>query len=212
MYIEGGSFTFREEFYNASILQLKMEKYSEAKRLAKKSLDEAIDIYGPSHSTSGMSLFLLGLISQYQTEFIEAELFYEKELSIFEKVFPKNDNVVLNVLQNLAFVYQSQGKYPEAEQLYKRVLKIKEEDYGKENSQIIPILCSLADLLKQMKKYDESEELYTRGLQILIHEYGPDHPQVGDIYINLHKIYSILNKRDEDKQLYNFLKKHSDYL
>ena len=62
-----------------------------------------------------MSLFLLGLNIPISTEFIEAESFYEKALSIFEKVFSKNDTVVLNVLQNLAFVYQSQGKYPEAE-------------------------------------------------------------------------------------------------
>ena len=211
MNIEGGSFTLWEEFYNASIRLLKMEKYAEAKRLAKKSLNEAIDIYGSTHSTSGMSLFLLGLISQYQAEFTESEVFYEKALSIFERIFSAKDIVVLNVLQNLAFVYQSQGKYPEAEQLYKRVLKLKEEDYGKENSQLIPILCSLANLLKEMKKFGESEELYTRGLQILIHEYGPDHPQIGDIYVNLHNIYSILNKREEDKQLYNFIKKHSDY-
>ena len=211
MDIEGGSYTLWEEFYNASIKLLKLEKYTEAKRLAKKSLNEAIDVYGPSHSASGMSLFLIGLISQYQAEFAEAEVSYEKALSIFERIFSKNDTVVLNVLQNLAFVYQSQGNYPEAEQLYKRVLRIKEEYYGKENSQLIPILCSLANLLKEMKKFGESEELYTRGLQILIHEYGPDHPQIGDIYINLHNIYSILNKREEDKQLYNFLKKHSDY-
>jgi len=211
MGIEGGSFTLWEEFYNASIRLLKMEKHAEAKRLAKKSLSEAMDIYGPSHSTSGMSLFLLGLISQYQAEFKEAEVFYEKALSIFERIFSKDDIVILNVLQNLAFVYQSQGKYPEAEQLYKRVLRIKEQGYGKENCQIIPILCSLANLLKEMKKFDEAEELYTRGLQILIHEYGPDHPQIGDIYVHLHNIYSILNKREEDKQLYNFLKKHSDY-
>ena len=211
MDIEGGSFTLWEEFYNASIRLLKMDKYPEAKRLAKKSLNESIDVYGPTHSTSGMSLFLLGLISQYKADFTEAETFYENALSIFEKIFSKNDTVVLNVLQNLAFVYQSQGKYPEAEQLYKRVLKIKEEDYGKENSQLISALCSLANLLKEMKKFDESEELYTRALQILIHEYGPDHPQIGDIYVNLHNIYSILNKREEDKQLYNFLKKHSDY-
>ncbi len=208
---QGGSFTLWEEFYNASISLLKMDRYSEAKRLAKKSLNEAIDIYGKFHSSSGMSLFLLGLISQYQAEYREAEEHYEKALSIFEKIFPPNDNVLLSVLQNLAFVYQSQGKYPEAEQLYKKVLKIKENEHGKENPEIISILCSLANLLKEMKKFEEAESLYTRGLQILIHQYGPDHPQIGDIYVNLHKIYSILNKREEDKQLYNFLKKHSDY-
>ena len=87
MDIEGGSFTLWEEFYNASIRLLKLEKYTEAKRLAKKSLNEAIDVYGPSHSTSGMSLFLIGLISQYQAEFAEAEVSYEKALSIFERIF-----------------------------------------------------------------------------------------------------------------------------
>ena len=84
MDIDSGSFTLWEEFYNASVRLLKMEKYIEAKRLARKSLNEAIDVYGPSHSASGMSLFLLGLISQYKAEYAEAEVFYEKALAIFE--------------------------------------------------------------------------------------------------------------------------------
>ena len=77
MDIDSGSFTLWEEFYNASVRLLKMEKYIEAKRLARKSLNEAIDVYGPSHSASGMSLFLLGLISQYKAEY--ADIRYVKK-------------------------------------------------------------------------------------------------------------------------------------
>jgi len=137
-----------------------------------------------------------------QERYAEAEPFYQRALSTYEKVFGKENHTNLPLLLNsLAESYKYQGKYAEAEPLYQRSLGILEKEFG-ENQTLAIFLNAFAELYDYKGKYEKAEPLYKRSLEIYKKENVKDHPSVAKTLNNLAGLYESQGKYAEAEPLY----------
>jgi hypothetical protein len=77
----------------------------------------------PNPNTTQSFLQLANLFVQ-QGKYVEAELFYQRVLSIYEQQLSRSHPRVTVCLNNLALLSQQQRKYAKAELVLRRVLAI----------------------------------------------------------------------------------------
>ncbi len=96
----------------------------------------------------------------------EAELVFQRSLSIRENALGKNHPHMANSLKTLADLYKKQGKYAEAESLYRRSLLLDEKLFGSNHPHVADGLDNLAAFYVELNKYAEAETLYRRSFAI----------------------------------------------
>ena len=113
-----------------------------------------------------------------RARYTEAEPFYQRALTIREKLLgPEHPDVAWRV-SYLGVLYSRQGRYAEAEPLFERALLIWEQALGPEHTQVAWGLHDLATLNKRQGRYAQAEPLFERALLIWEQALGAENPQV----------------------------------
>src|SRR5439155_17533129 len=79
-------------------------------------------------------------------KYVEAEPFYQRALTIRERVRGSEHEEVASSFTNLALLYQAQGKYAEAEPLYQKALAICEKSLEPDDPEVARTCNNLASL------------------------------------------------------------------
>jgi CHAT domain-containing protein/tetratricopeptide (TPR) repeat protein len=174
-------------------------KYSEATKIAKRSLALAEKKFAPDHPHVGTSLYLVAFLYQAQGRYDEAELLYKRELAISEKGLGISVGISLN---SLAELYRVQGRYAKAEPLLRRALIISEEALGPDHPNISKLLNKLAQLYREQERYSEAEPLYNRSLATIEKALGKDHIDVATTLNNLATLYQTQGRFADAEPLY----------
>ena len=132
----------------------------------------------------------------------EAESFYQRALTIWEKALGPNHPDVATSLNNLAVLYKDQGNYAKAETFHQRALAIKEKALGPNHPDVASSLNNLAVLYKDQGNYAEAEPLHQRALVIKEKALGPNHPDVATSLHNLAGLYQDQGNYAEAEPLY----------
>jgi tetratricopeptide (TPR) repeat protein len=144
---------------NQEVARLNREgKYTEATKIAEKSLDVAEKDFGPDHPNVAASLTGLAQLYESQGKYSEAELLFEQSLAIREKALGPDHPDVAASLNDLAELYRAQGRYTEAEPLYKRALPIYVKALGADHLTVAKVLGNLLQMKKQMGNRQEASE------------------------------------------------------
>src|SRR4051794_20506518 len=93
----------------------------------------------------------------------EAEPIAQRMLTLAERSFTNQPEVIATSLHKLAIVYAAQGRYAEAEPLYKRSLALREKALGPEHPDVAASLNNLADAYHQQGKDVDAEPLLDRA-------------------------------------------------
>jgi predicted ATPase/class 3 adenylate cyclase len=120
----------------------------------------------------------------------EASLYYQKALSIAERIYSSDHPYVVNILNYLGNIYHAQGFYDKAGTLFERALKISERVLGTEDRLTAGIMNNLAYLLGSKGDFDSAESLHRRALEIGEKVLGKDHKHtansLNDLALLLH--------------------------
>jgi tetratricopeptide (TPR) repeat protein len=144
---------------NQEVARLNREgKYTEATKIAEKSLDVAEKAFGPEHLNVATSLTGLAQLYKSQGKYLEAEPLFEQSLAIREKALGPDHPDVAASLNDLAELYRAQGRYTEAEPLYKRALPIYVKALGADDPAVTKTLGNLEQMKKQMGNKQEDSE------------------------------------------------------
>ena len=149
-----------------SLTLLKQGRYSEASKVADKSLKVAEKAFGTNHPTVGISLNILASSYKGQGKYDEAEPLFKRSLAIFEKALGPDHPSVASSLNNLAGLYESIGDYAKAEPLFKRSLTISEKALGPDHPDVANSLNNLAALYAALEDFDKAHGLFTRAQEI----------------------------------------------
>ena len=189
---------------NAAFPHGAFESWSACERLLPHSLVCATWIEQARITTAKAAhlLFQTGLYLDERARYVEAELLYQRALSIREQSLGPEHPDVAALLNNLASSYRAQGKHAEAELLYQRALHIREQSQESESSDVAYPLTNLATLYLEQGKYTEAEPLYQRALRIREQSQGPEHPDVAYPLNGLANLYSEQGRYEEAELLY----------
>jgi len=138
----------------------------------------------------------------YSGKFEEALMWYEKSLSIREKIFGKEHPDTAAVYNNIALVCDNQGDYKKALEWYLKALAIREKMLGIEHPDTAATFDNIAMIYSQMSDYDKALEWYKKSLSIREKIFGNEHPDTATTYDNVAAVYSSLGKYDKALELY----------
>jgi CHAT domain-containing protein/Tfp pilus assembly protein PilF len=120
-----------------------------------------------------------------QQKFREALPYFEKALTLADRLFGENDRNTAAALQNLAFLQWDLGNYAQAEPLFQRKVKLTEIFFGADHPYVAKSLDQLASVECMMGQYTKAEPLFGRALKLLEAKLGADHPEVAITLNNL---------------------------
>ena len=116
-----------------------------------------IDQYRLTFLEAAQLLSRAGTYLQDQGQYKQAEIFYQRTLTIYEQALDPLHPSTATTLNNLALLYDAQGKYEQAEPLYQRALAIFEQAVGPDHPSTATSLSNLAALYQSQGKYEQAE-------------------------------------------------------
>jgi len=114
-----------------------------------------------------------------------------KELSELEKTLESNSPLLIQKIEELAFILSEFGSFAEARPLFERALAHYEKKIGPEDPEIATLLSGYGSLLARQGSYVEAGHLFERMLAINETTYGPDHLIVAYSLDNLASILRV---------------------
>ncbi len=120
----------------------------------------------------------LGLLSQRQARYHDAEAFHQRALDL-RKHAPKPDHLkTAQSLHNLALLYGDLGEYQRAEQLYLDVLSLQERLQGADHPDVARTLNNLAQMYYHQGRYSQAKITYQHALAICERSLPAGHPDM----------------------------------
>ncbi len=140
----------------------------EAEALARQSL--AISERRNDLPDVAKTLGLLGMIANFQRDYMEAKNTYEKALKICQQINDRDG--AGDCLYQLGLISQSLLDYQQAEKYFKDSLQIRRETFGNKHPDVAASLNALAMLYEWRGEYTSAESTYKEALEI--YEAVPD--------------------------------------
>jgi tetratricopeptide (TPR) repeat protein len=185
---------------NAAIVKLVMAgKYEEALPLANRILEIREKAFGNESKQVADALMNIATIQQQLTHVTEAEKFYKRALSIYEKGGDENAAQIAEAVDGLARIDHD---LEDAVRLFERSLKLKEKAYGIDSPQLAPTLFALGNLnemrgQKMRGDYDRAEKFFGRYITVLEKASPVDNDDAAIGYLRLS---CLLGKRDKEAE------------
>jgi CHAT domain-containing protein len=182
------------------ILEMDLEKYSDAETNLKRALDILTKAEGAESKDVAAVLDNLGILYQTLARFPDAEKVTVQALAIQVNLKGENDPNVATAESNLALIYEKEDKFGEAEVLYEKALK---SDQSRGNAEQIELdEAGLAKLYAETGKYAQSEQVAQQELAEAVKAYGPQDARVADALNDLAVDYALNGKVAESEQAY----------
>ena len=132
----------------------------------------------------------------------EASKFFQKALSISEKIFEPDDPKVAGCMNDQAEIYMVQGLYDKAKPSFERVLDINKKVLGMQHPLVATNLINLADVYLNQGLFDKAKPLHCRSLEIREKVLGKDHPDTAQGLNNLANLLQVKGDYDGAEPLY----------
>jgi tetratricopeptide (TPR) repeat protein len=153
------------------------ERWDDAVAAAKRALTNYERHLGPGHPEVGRMLSLVGNHLFQRGDFLEAQSYLERALSIVEPSGPETRRIYYG----LGLVSLKRGYLTQAALHFRRAIAVAEEFLGPISSFAGAAQYNLSDALRRLGRYEEAREACERAVHILVdqHAVGPDHPVIG---------------------------------
>ena len=114
---------------------------------------------------------------------------YQKALTINEKIFGYEHPNIATIYNNIAVIYQKQGMYLRALEWYKKALAINEEILGKEHPDTATTYNNVAFVYYSQGKYLKAQDWYSKVIVISEKILGKEHLDTATAYNNIALVY-----------------------
>jgi len=148
------------------------------------------DIYENDRTEKLSNLyFFLGKGFGEFADYVKALEYYQKALSIFEKVLGKEHPSTATTYNNIAGVYYKQGDYVKVLEYYQKALSIAEKVLGNKHPSTATTYNNIGEIYRNQGDYDKAFEYYQKALFIVEKVLGKEHPNTAATYNNIAEVY-----------------------
>ena len=134
-----------------------------------------------------------------------AEIFFEKSLILFKKMYGEENASTAALYNNLAIFYEKVcQKYDKAEEYYEKSLQIRKKVLGEEHPSTAQSYNNIAFFYQNVRqKYDKTEEYHEKCLKIYKKVLGEENSDTASSYNNLAIFYqNVRQKYDKAEEYY----------
>jgi tetratricopeptide (TPR) repeat protein len=143
------------------------------------------------HETKPFALLSAAIASFYNksADYNASLVWYQKSLTVKEKVLGKDHPDTAITYNNIAGVYNNQGQYDLALEWYLKDLAISEKVLGKDHPDTATTYNNIAGVYDSQGQYDLALEWYQKSLTVKEKVLGKDHPSTATTYNNIAGVY-----------------------
>lgn len=166
---------------------LHLGRYPEAESL----LTQAVRIQQRSQdhrNRLGNTLDGLSALRRLQGDYVAAETFGRRAISVLESVHGPKHLDVGSAHFNLARLYAEVGSFPSAEMHYRRAIEIFQQVQGNDHPSLAIGQAALGNLYCMQKQYDRAEPVLREALVRLEVSLGPKHPELAFLLFDLSEV------------------------
>ena len=139
----------------------------------------------------------LGLLAKQQGKLDEALIWYQRSLSIREKIRGKNSPAVAELLNNLGELYRAKKDLKNTMDCHKRALKIREKHFAANSLQVAESKNNIAGVYAQQKQWAKAEALYKQVQSVYAANDQTPKRRIADNLTNLAVVAYMQNRFDE---------------
>ena len=167
-------------------------------------IQEADSLYKTiqDHPLTATNLSQRGDFYLSQDRIDDAKFFYEKALSIRERILGKEHADTISAYENLAELLIALEQYKEAEQLYLKALSARKQQLGESHIEIAVNYELLANLCMIEQRYDEAEAFLIDSRRIQESLQDTEDHRLASTLNQLANIYMNTNRFEKAEQLY----------
>ncbi|BAE64783.1 unnamed protein product [Aspergillus oryzae RIB40] len=176
-------------------------KKNEAELMLKEVILIRETLQGPAHSSTLVSVSILGFLYKDQGKFDDAEKLYERVFTEREKLYGPNHYSTIKVLQDLGHLHLKQNHFQDAEDSYTRALNGLKRTLGPHDERTIQVMLDLAFLYENHGKSVAAEQMYTQALTMREALLGSSDPLTLDIAARLGQLYLTMRRLDDAENM-----------
>lgn len=136
-------------------------------------------------------------------DYEKAKRYYEKVLSLREKIDGHEHFATVKAVSNLGSVFNLMGDYEKARGLYEEALTIRKKHLGNDHPDTITAVSNLASVYFNMNDYEEAKELYKQVFSLGKKIWGGEHINTIVSMNNLAGVYYNMGDYEKAKPLYD---------
>lgn len=175
--------------YNLALVLQTEQKFDEAEKYYKLSIDSLGKAFGAEHEKVAMAMTNLAEVYKMKEDLKQAEEYYLKGLEVYQKIYNDTNPELAAALDSVADFYAEQEEYAKAEPLYRHALDISKNAVGADKPETGKRLSHFAEFFCVQGKYAPAEPLFANALKIAEKTDGPDSADVGKICFNYGGLY-----------------------
>ena len=145
----------------------------------------------------------LGLIKDQQGDYKEALAYYERAISIEEKILSPTDSLLATSYNNIGLVYKNMGEYSQALSYYNKCLAIYEKTLPANHPLLATSYNNIGGVYDNMGEYSQALSYYNKSLGIREKTLPANHPDFAQSYNNIGGVYDNMGEYSQALSYYN---------
>ncbi|CAF1405316.1 unnamed protein product [Adineta steineri] len=179
-YIRKESSPDEEGWYKLGSLLWKMGQFDKAEDIYQVLLDQTND-----DKDTAFIYHRFGMIKYSQGKYEEALTFYEKSLTIRQKILVPNDPELAKSYNNIGAVHDDMGNYPKALLSHEKALEIRQQSLPPNHPDLAMSFGNIGVAHDNMGNYPKALSSHEKALEIRQQSLPPNHPDLASSYGNI---------------------------
>ncbi|MBX9693992.1 MAG: tetratricopeptide repeat protein [Cyanobacteria bacterium] len=161
-----------------SIVQLEEENFADAEAVLRRWLKIGERIYSPEHQLLAGAYLGLGRVRESEKKMTDAELLYNRALSIAEASKDIDTESYISTLESVAYFYDSRKRYKKSDSLFDTVYSLKKDLYGEESMEVSEYEVQYASVLNDRENFEKALEWCKKAYATQLEITDPTDPDV----------------------------------
>ena len=178
------SFPYEQGWFRLGSVLYTMGQFGKAQQIYEMLLEQET-----VESEKAPAYHQLGLMKEQQGEYEEAITFYEKSISIEEKMTPLPHINLANSYNNIGIVYSIMNKYAQALSYFEKAFAIRQLFLPSNHPDLANSYTNIGMVYKHMGEYDKALSYCEKALAIDQQSLPSNHPDLAGSYNNIGLMY-----------------------
>ena len=176
-------------------------EYASAREVLEKTLALCLNVFGPDHPDTVVSMHNLALVHGKLGDHAKARELQEKVLDIHLRLLGPEHPETVQAINSLALTCDELGEYQRLKELTEKMLEVRTRQHGPDHPDIATAMFNYATALGHLGEYPRARELMEKATELFRVKYGPEDPKTLSGMSNLAFFYSNMGEYTRGMEL-----------
>jgi tetratricopeptide (TPR) repeat protein len=188
-YMQEETFSDGQGWIRLGMLLMKLAHFNKAEELYKILLKQSTD-----EGDKGYLYNMFGMIKDAQGEYTKAAEYYEKSITIHQKILPANHPSLATSYNNIGLLYRNIGDYSQSLLSFEKAFEMRQKALAPNHPDLAASYNNIGSVYDNMGEYSKALSSYKKALEIRQKILPANHPDLATSYNNIGAVYDSMNE------------------